>query len=253
MNNNQSIPKEIHYIWFGRGEKSDLIKKCIETTKEILGDWEIKEWNEDNYDIERSKYMKEAYDCKKYAFAADFARYDILYNHGGVYLDTDVELIKRIPDSFLEDEGFAGMEGNNKVAPGLVFAVKPNNPIVKEIIDDYNKDRFLENDGNYNYKTVVDRTTEVLQRHGFELSGKEQIIEGIHIYPCDYFCAYDFIAEDFDITDNTISIHHYEATWLKGKTKIKRKIRNILRKTLGINNYKKILMIKRKLFGVNGE
>lgn len=253
MNNNQLIPKEIHYIWFGRGEKSDLVKRCISKAKELLPDWHFNEWNEDNYDINQCDYIKEAYESKKYAFAADYARYDVLYKYGGVYLDTDVELLKCIPDVFLEDEGFAGMEGNNKVAPGLIFAVKPNNFIVKEIIDDYRKDHFLEHNGKYNYKTVVDRTTEVLQRHGFVLNGEEQVVEGVHIYPCEYFCAYNFITEDFEITENTISIHHYEATWLKGRTRIKRRVRKILRRILGMNNYKRILEFKRKLFGVNGE
>lgn len=247
------IPKTIHYIWFGHGEKSELINKCMHSAYEILSDWEIVEWTEDNYNISSCNYCAEAYQKKKYAFASDYARFDILYRFGGVYLDTDVELIRRIPDSFLEDEGFAGIESNNKIAPGLVFACRPGNPIVKEILEMYQSDHFILSDGTINSKTVVARVTEIFLKHGFQLNGKEQIIDGFHIYPVERFCAYDFVTRQFTITDTTISIHHYTATWTDDKSKAKRRFQDMLRKQLGIENYKKLIGIKRKLFGVNGK
>ena len=252
MEKNQ-ISKVVHYIWFGHGEKSELIKKCMQSTFEKLTDWKIKEWTEEDYDISSCNYCKEAYQMKKYAFASDYARFDILYRYGGVYVDTDVELLNNIPESFLIDEGFAGVEGNNKIAPGLIFACKPGNPIVKEILETYQQDCFILSDGKLNTKTVVDRVTNIFIKHGFQLNGKEQFIEGFHIYPVEYFCGYDFVTEQFTITDKTISIHHYTATWTDKKSKFKRKFKTSLRNLMGVENYKKMIKIKRMLFGVSGE
>lgn len=249
----QRIPKKIHYIWFGYGEKSDLIKKCQQKTMDILQDWEVTEWTEDTYDISSCVYMKEAYEQKKYAFASDYARFDLLYKYGGVYLDTDVEMLKAIPDQFLRDSGFTGVESNNKIASGLIFACEPGNILVKEILEMYQNEHFIESNGHINTKNVVDRVTEVFYRHGFQRNGTEQILDGFHIYPVEYFCAYDFITREFNITDKTISIHHYTATWTNSKSRFKRKIQNLLRKLVGIESYKKIISVKRKMFGVHGE
>ena len=249
----QKIPKKIQYIWFGRGDKSDLIQNCMKKTKELLSGWEITEWNEDSYDISACQYMKEAYEQKKYAFASDYARFDLLYKYGGVYLDTDVELLKVIPDDMLNDAGFTGVESNLKIAPGLIFACEAGNPIVKEILESYEKDHFVYENGQFNTKTVVDRVTEVFNSHGFIRGDTEQILDGFHIYPSEYFCAYDFVTNEFTISDKTISIHHYTATWTNSKSKMKRKIQDFFRRVLGIEGYKKLICVKRKLFGVNGE
>ena len=253
MDDRKNIPKVVHYIWFGKTEKNDLIKKCIENTREVLNDWKIIEWNEDTFDIDKCDYAKEAYDHKKYAFAADYVRFDILYNKGGVYLDTDVELLKPIPDAFLLEEGFTGLESNMKIAPGLIFAVEPHNPIVKEILEVYENEKYILDNGTTNKRTVVDIVTDVFSKHGFKRDGSEQIINGFHIYPSEYFCAYDFVSREFDITSNTISIHHYTATWTGKSSRFKVGFQNILKKIMGINNYRKLLKIKRKIFGVHGE
>lgn len=245
------IPKKVVYIWFGKGKKSDLIERCLASNKEILKDWTFEEFNEDNYDISSYKYMKEAYDAKMYAFASDCARFDILYKYGGVYVDTDVEFIKKIPDSFLNEFGFTGVEDNNKIAPGLVFACEARNIIVKEIIDSYKKDSFILKDGKYNLKTVVDRVTEIFLRHGFKIDGTEQTISGFHIYPCEYFCAFDFITREFKITDNTISIHHYTATWVSFQRKIIIKVKKDICKLIGKENFKKLAKIKKGIFRKN--
>ena len=247
------IPKTIHYIWFGHGEKSELINRCIQKNITLLSDWKIRYWTEDNYNINRCDYMREAYEHQKYAFASDYARFELLYKYGGVYLDTDVELLREIPESFLKDEGFTGIESNYKIAPGLVFACRPGNTIVKEIMEMYQKDHFILPDGTINTKTVVNRVTEIFSKHGFQKNGTEQVVEGFHIYPAEYFCAYDFVTRQFAVTDKTVSIHHYAATWTGRKSRIKRRIQDILRKRIGIENYKKLIETKRKLFGVYEE
>lgn len=244
------IPHTIHYIWLGGNPKSELIERCIKVCKEKLPDWTFIEWNEKNYDIKKSNYMQQAYEQKKYAFASDYARFDILYEHGGIYLDTDVELLKDFPDFMLENKGFAGLESNNKIAPGLVFACEPKNPLVKEILDAYTVEKFLNDDGSENQKTVVEYVTEVFKKHGFRIDGSEQIIEGFHIYPSEYFCAYDFITREFSITPNTISIHHYAGTWLTPTEKIERKIKDSLRKIIGNKQYRMLVNIKRKYWGI---
>ena len=249
MNTNNSIPKTIHYIWFGRGEKSDLINSCVAQNKNILANWKFIEWNEDNYNINACRYIKEAYEAKKYAFASDYARFDILYKNGGVYLDTDVELLKAFPNEYLLDEGFSGVESNNKIAPGLVFACKAKNPLVREILEDYQKDNFLMENGSYNLETVVDRVTRIFKRHGFQITGEKQELDGFLIYPCEYFCAYDFVTDEFDITSKTVSIHHYTATWVPLKSKIKKKIQKYIRIIFGKKIYLKLISIKRKIWG----
>ena len=197
--------------------------------------------------------MKQAYESKKYAFASDYARFAVLYEHGGIYLDTDVELLKSFPEEMLEDSGFAGVESNLKINSGLVFACEPGNKLVKEILEFYQKERFILEDGTQNTVTVVDHVTKIFEKKGFVIDGKEQLIEGIRIYPCEYFCAYDFITREFSITDQTICIHHYAATWASPKDKIMRKIKDRIKKVVGTERYKRLIYIKRKLFGVSGE
>lgn len=245
------IPKNIIYIWFGKGKKNDIIKECIKKNKTILKDWEFIEYTEDNYDISKCRYLKEAYDKQKYAFASDYARFDILYQYGGVYVDTDVEFLKTIPDDFLNFEGFSGVESNNKIASGLIFACEAGNPIVKEIIDSYESDTFIMENGNYNLLTVVDRVTSIFNKHGFVSDGTLQDIEGIKIFPCDYFCTFDFVTREFLVTDNTLSIHHYAATWIPFRKKMKRLIQNVIKTIVGKGMYRKLVEMKRRYFGIS--
>lgn len=246
------IPKKIHYIWFGKNQKSELILNCIESWKKYLPDWEFIEWNEDNYNVNKGAYISEAYQNKKYAFAADYARFDILYEYGGIYLDTDVELLKPIPEDFLELNGFVGVEGNNKIAPGLIIAVAPKNKMIKRVKEHYESIHFIENE-KMNTETVVNYTTDIFKTHGFIRNGKMQDIEGIRVFPAEYFCAYDFDIREFHITDKTISIHHYTNTWSSKRSKKIISIKMFIKKTIGVKNYKILLNIKRKLFGIRGE
>ena len=244
------IPKRIIYIWFGRGEKNELIQKCMTANRSVLKEWSFEEYTEDNYDIHSCKYMEEAYQRGKYAFASEFARFDILYQRGGVYVDTDVEFLKDMPDSMLCQKGFTGVEGNNKIAPGLVFAAEAGNDIVREIVESYQAESFVLPNGELNTRTVVSRVTEIFEKHGFKADGSEQEIEGIHIFPFEYFCAYDFVTEQFEITENTYSIHHYAASWLSLGERVFKCFRRCVRCVVGKRNYRKIIAVKRRLFGV---
>ena len=222
------IPKVIHYCWFGGKPLPSLALKCINSWKKYLPDYEIKEWNENNFDVNMIPYISEAYQAKKYAFVSDFARFWILYNYGGLYFDTDVEVIKPLND--IIDKGpFMGceteaMECRITVAPGLGLGVYPMHELYKEILDYYACLRFVNEDGSHNLKTVVSYTTEILYRHGLENIDKIQDCSGIWIYPKEYFCPKDYSTKTLTITNNTRAIHHYDGSWIPKSRRIKGKI-----------------------------
>lgn len=241
-----TIPKIIHYIWFGNKKKSNLILKCIDSWKKYMPDYKFIEWNESNYDVYKNKYIKEAYENKKYAFVSDYARLDILYKYGGIYLDVDVMFLKRLPDSFLNVNSFLSNESNNMINPGLIFASIPKNKIIKEIMSYYENNSFII-DGRMNLTTIVEVTTNVFAKYGYKKNNKKQIINGTVIYPCEYFSAYDQEIKKFNITNNTISTHLYLYSWGNKVSKLSKKLKILVRKIVGTNNYKKMLNFKRKI------
>jgi hypothetical protein len=184
----------------------------------FLPDYEIKEWNEDNFDVNIIPYTKDAYEAKKYAFVSDYARFWILYKYGGLYFDTDVEVIKPM-DDIIERGPFMGVEvpannaGTPKVAPGLGLGVSPGLGLYKNLLDLYATLHFVNNDGSLNQKTIVSYTTEILQREGLQPTNEIQEIAGIWIYPADYFNPFNDLTGKLDITANTRSIHWYSKTW----------------------------------------
>lgn len=205
------MQKTIHYCWFGRGDKPEKIKNCMASWSRICPDYKIVEWNEDNFDVNICPYVKQAYEAKKYAFVSDYARFYVLNKFGGVYLDTDVELLKDITP--LISENFTGFESDKSVATGLIMACEADNELCKAMLTEYNHDKFLEEDGNYNLRTVCDRVTDWFVERGLKLDGQTQKIAGYTIYASEYFNPKggDYGAEK--ITENTYSIHHYLATW----------------------------------------
>lgn len=210
------IPKVIHYCWFGGNPLPDYAVRYINSWKEYFPGYDIKQWNESNYDVRKVQYTIEAYDAKKYAFVSDYARVDILYQYGGIYFDVDVEVIKPFGE-ILEDTGFIGTEVMGSIATGLGIGCKAGLGVVKEILDDYSKDNFLCNDEihEYNLKTVVTRVTGIFVRKGFDVnSNKIQRIADFTIYPTDFFCPKNFATGKINITENTYSIHHYDASWV---------------------------------------
>ena len=196
----------IHYVWLGGNEKSKKIKYCMESWQKKCPDAKIIEWNESNYDVHKNPYIAEAYEQGKYAFVADYMRFDILYNQGGVYMDTDVELLKDIEP--LTKESFMGFERDGEVAPGLIMNAFGGEALIKEILDYYDAQESFTTD-----KTVVDITTEILVKHGLKQDGTKQTVAGFIIYPTEYFNPKGGDYGKEKITENTYSIHHYEASW----------------------------------------
>lgn len=216
------IPKIIHYCWFGRGKMPELAIKCIESWKKYLPDYEIKEWNEDNFNVNIIPYTAEAYRVKKYAFVSDYARFWILYNYGGLYFDTDVEIINPI-DDIISNGAFMGCElWLNKdnvpipsVAPGLGLGVEAGNSFYNEVLLTYKKKHLTTRTGVIG-DTVVTIITKLIRRYnpGIDLKNISNV-EGITIYPYDYFCPMLAQTGEMMLTENSRSIHHYMATWKK--------------------------------------
>lgn len=212
------IPKIIHYCWFGGNALPESAKKCIASWKKYLPDYQIKEWNEDNFDVNSIPYTHQAYEAKKYAFVSDYARFWILYKYGGLYFDTDVEIIKPM-DDIIERGPFMGIEvkANEgeypQVAPGLGLGATPDHNLYKILLDKYTTLRFLNEDGSLNQKTIVKYNTEVLQEQGLQPSNDLQVVAGVWIYPADYFNPLDSLTGKLKLTENTRSIHWYMNSW----------------------------------------
>ena len=215
------IPKIIHYCWFGRNPIPAEYKRYIESWKKFLPDYEIKEWNESNFDVNIIPYTAEAYKAKKYAFVSDYARFWIFYKYGGLYFDTDVEVIKNM-DDIIAKGPFMGCENEAKAgATPVQLGVAPGRGLYKEILDDYDKSHFLKETGEYNMKTVVWRTVEILSNHGLQNVSSVQYVAGVYIYPKEYFCPKNYRTGQMVITQNTRSIHWYDASWVSKERKIK--------------------------------
>lgn len=214
-----NIPKVIHYCWFGRNPLPESAVKCIDSWKKFFPDYEIKEWNEDNFDVNIIPYTKEAYEAKKYAFVSDYARMWILYHHGGLYFDTDVEVIKSM-DDIVARGPFMGIEVEAKgdeyplVAPGLGLGAEPKMELYKNILDYYAPLHFLSEDGSMNQVTVVKHVTNVLADNGLKQTNELQEVCGVWIYPREYFNPLDDNTGKLVVTENTRSIHWYTKTWL---------------------------------------
>lgn len=211
------IPKKIHYCWFGRNPLPESAIKCINSWKKFFPDYEIIEWNEDNFDVNIIPYTKEAYSVKKYAFVSDYARFWILYHYGGLYFDTDVEVIKPM-DDIIDCGSFMGVElmredGYPLVNPGQGLGSDAKDKIFKMVLDYYNSLHFINDDGSFNTITVVRHTTEVLINLGLRPTADLQNIYGIWIYPMDYFNPLDDLTGKLKKTANTRTIHWYTRTW----------------------------------------
>ena len=231
------IPCVIHYCWFGGNPLPKSAVKCINSWKKYFPDYEIKEWNESNYDVRKVPYIAEAYDAKKYAFVSDYARFDILYKYGGLYFDTDVEVIKSFKD-ILERGPFMGCEidGGERginVAPGLGLAASPGLNIYKIILDFYDTQHFINTDGSNNTETVVKKVTRVLMENGLKNQKGIQEVAGVIIYPREYFNPLQDSTGVLSITDNTRSIHWYTKSWLDPKTRLRSKITRPFHRVFG--------------------
>ena len=233
--NEIKIPKTIHYCWFGKGEKPDIVKKCIESWKANLSDYEIIEWNEENFDINSNDYVREAYKVKKFAFVSDYVRVYALYNHGGIYLDTDVEVFKSF-DEILNNESFWGFEQENYIATSTIGSCK-RSKLIKMFLDAYNGRKFLKDDGTYDDLTNVAIITEILERIGLKANGGYQRIEGYGtFYPQTYFSPYDYINCRNFKNEDTFAMHHFYKSWLSPTAKLKSKAKQVAASFIGGEN-----------------
>ena len=214
------IPKVIHYCWFGGKPLPKMALKCIESWEKYLPDYEIRRWDESNFDVNIVPYTKQAYEAKKYAFVSDYARFWILYNYGGLYFDTDVEVIRSL-DDIIATGPFMGCQNkfdstksaiDLEINPGLGLGTYSAHPTYKEILKLYSTLSFFNEDKTLNFKNVVQYVTELLISHGLINSSAIQLINGIYIYPWDYFCPMSPTLV-LDITSNTRTIHLFTATW----------------------------------------
>lgn len=241
------IPKIIHYCWFGRKEKPDSVKKCIESWKKNLPDYQLMEWNEDNFDVNRLSYTKDAYEARKYAFVSDVARVHALLNYGGIYMDTDVEVLKSF-DSILDNRCVLGIEEREYVATSMIAAEK-NHPLIVEFVEIYKNLSFYDEEGNIIPGTNVQKLTNMLLKTGYVKENVyQELDDGICIYPKEYFSPYDYINCYFNITDKTICVHHFFVSWMPWQTRAKKMIKQKLVKIIGVKgmNYLRYKFFKNK-------
>ena len=190
-----------------------MIRRCVASWKAHCPDYRIIEWSESNYDVEKTPFIRDAYRAKKWAFVSDYARIDLLHQYGGVYLDTDVELIKGL-DRFLADDFYAGFESEAYVAFGLGFGSVAGHPVLEDILTAYDRIEFSDDPLFLETISCPKVQTEALKKHGLVCNNQNQVVDGCHIYSTEYFCPMSYETGKTVITDNTVSIHHYDMSWM---------------------------------------
>ena len=239
------MQKCIHYIWLGGNKKPRVIEKCIKSWKKFFPDWEIKEWNESNLDLDLCGFTRQAYENKKYAFAADVFRFDILYKYGGLYFDTDVKVIRKFDDIIENCDAFVGYE-YKMAAPGLVlYEAAPNDPIMKRMVDIYKEQSFLAGE-EFNMKVVGEYFSEVLEEYGFVYENKLQQGGNMTVYRNTYFCPVDGYGNPVNMSSETRSIHLYAASWMPAKERRIIKIKTFFYKIFGLDFIQGVMNIIRK-------
>ena len=212
------IPKKLHYMWLGGNPLPYKLKKCLESWKKYCPDYEIIEWNEKNYDITKHPYMKQAYEVGAYGFVPDYARLDILYHEGGIYLDTDVELIRSI-DELLYQEAFCGVEKWQLVNFGGMSGSVKGHKMIKKFLDAREELCFIDKFGHQNRNTCGFYDTKVILEEGYRIEGTTQSVGGMNIYAYDWFHPYDYMSGRINETENTYSVHWFNGGWMDEKMK----------------------------------
>ena len=208
------IPKKIHYCWFGGNPKPKLAEKCFRSWKRYCPGYEIVEWNEDNYDLSAAPlYVRQAYEAKKWAFVTDYVRLQVVYEQGGIYLDTDVELRKPLAQ-LLENRAWFGFEDGKHVNTGCGFGAEQGHRILRDMMDDYRDIPFVQADGTFDTLSCPRRNTAVFLCQGLRQDNSMQTLEdGVLVLPSDYLNPKDWKTGEIRITENTISVHHFSASW----------------------------------------
>lgn len=242
------IPKIIHYCWFGRGEMPPLSLKCIDSWKKFLPDYELKRWNEETFDVNSIPYVKEAYQSRKFAFVTDYVRLNAIYHEGGIYMDTDVEVLKSM-DNLLHLPAFSGFESEKDIPTGIMASEK-GGKWAKEMLEYYNSDRhFILQDGTLDMTSNVTIISKLMSNKGFKLKNSYQVYENcMHIFPKDYFCPKSRTGI-ITLTENSYCIHHFAASWHSKSELIRR---YFFREILGPNITDLLVRSKWKLLGFFG-
>jgi hypothetical protein len=229
------IPKVVHYCWFGKGPKSALAERCLVSWTKHMPGYEIKEWNEDSFDVSSHPYVAEAYRLGKYAFVADYVRLHALSVHGGVYLDTDVEILRN-PEEVLVSSGVLGFESPTRVCSAFLAFV-PQHEFIGEWLDSYRTRTFIL-DGRPDETTNVQVLTGLLRRRGLVMDGTRQRLPGdLVVYPADVFSPYSYGARKPQVTENTVAIHWLEASWVAGLARARLTGIKVFKRLFGVRLY----------------
>lgn len=244
------IPKIIHAVWVGGKPMTKLAKKCLRSWKKHCPSYEIKIWNETNFDINENEYCKQAYKCKKWAFVSDYIRLRVLFEYGGIYMDLDVEVVKNL-DVFLSNKAFSGFETETMIPTGIIASEKKGK-WVGELLKYYNDKNFIREDGSMDLTTNVVTITNITEKlcKNLSLDNKYQELEDVTFYPKDYFCPLDYRTKLLLKTKNTYTIHHFAGSWMDKKFSFKAMIKEIgkliLSTILGKKRLHRILLKRNK-------
>ncbi len=234
------IPKKIHYCWFGGKALPVEARRCIESWKKVLPDYEIIEWNETNFDITCNRYVREAYENRKFAFVTDYVRLYALVKEGGIYMDTDVEVLKSY-NQFLHHTAFSGFENNNYVPTGMMASEK-GGAWVTELLNEYADRKFVKEDGSFDTTTNTETITNNMIKRGLVLNNTYQDFPGLAtMYPSDYFCPKDHGTGMINLTENSVCIHHFACSWLSPKARFLHKCKKLAVRLLGEKIVNKLL------------
>lgn len=230
------IPKKIHYCWFGGNPLPKSAQNYIETWKKYCSDYEIIEWNESNFDINGNQYVKEAYENKKFAFVSDYVRLYAMYNYGGVYMDTDVEVLRSL-DEFLHHQAFSGFETPDYIPTGIM-ACEKGFELFGEFLDYYANRSFYKPNGSLDMRTNVETMTEIVDKYGLVKDGSYQEINGFALYPREIFCPYNVARGKVERMPESATIHWFEKSWMSPGMKLRVKVTSFIRKVFGHNSMK---------------
>lgn len=244
------IPKILHYCWFGHALLPLLAEKCIESWRKFLPDYEIRRWDEDNFDVNALAYTRDAYQAGKYAFVSDYARFRILYEQGGLYFDTDVEVIRPL-DDVLEKGPFMGFEldgeaGKMAVNPGLGLAAEPGMELYREILARYETLSFLTPDGTMDPYTMIPMVTDLLEKKGLKGRSGIEEVAGVRVYPAAWFNPFDDATGRLKKTPDTHTIHWYAKSWMPAEPAARVFLKRMLRRLFGTGTVSSLGTILKK-------